>query len=66
MHSADALAPELCQQLRLVRRLRSECSRLAREYLAEDVEYSKATIVRGNRAICIILRCLSRIRPSAR
>lgn len=47
--------------------LRFKCSRLARECLAKnDMRICKATIVRGNLAICIIFRCLSRVCASAR
>lgn len=59
MHSEDILAPELCQQLRPVRRsssLRVLATR-SRCFTEDDVEYARLRSSRGN-LICIIFRGL--------
>lgn len=62
MHSEDILVPELCQQSRPVRRS-SSLQVLATRSRVPQERYGiyKATIVRGNLAICIIfIKSLSR------
>jgi len=59
MHSEDILAPELCQQLRPVRRSSSlqVLATRSRCFTEDDIEYARLRSSRGN-LICIIFKGL--------